>query len=196
MATPATFQCLHLPFVIFQKEYSMNTKVLGLAFALLFSTVVVADDAPAKKKKRDGAGRKSAAANVLKQLKDVGLTDEQKTKIQALAKKSRAEMLAAREEAGITPELMKKRYAAMKELRESGKKPGEIFAAVNKQLDLNEAQVKALKQANTARTNLLKSAVALLTDEQKAKLPERLLKSTGKRGKGKGKGKGKKKKAE
>lgn len=174
----------------------MNTKVLGLAFALLFSTVVVADDAPAKKKKRDGAGRKSAAANVLKQLKDVGLTDEQKTKIQALAKKSRAEMLAAREEAGITPELMKKRYAAMKELRESGKKPGEIFAAVNKQLDLNEAQVKALKQANTARTNLLKSAVALLTDEQKAKLPERLLKSTGKRGKGKGKGKGKKKKAE
>lgn len=171
----------------------MSTKILGLAFALLFTTVVVAEDAPAKKKK-DRAGRQSAAANVLKQLKDVNLTAEQKTKIQALAKKSRADMQAAREAVGITAAMMKKRYAAIKELKESGKKPAEIFAAVNKTMALTDAQAKVLKAANGSRADLLKNAVALLTDEQKAKLPEGLLKRATRGGDAKGKGKGKKKK--
>jgi hypothetical protein len=174
----------------------MSTKVLGLAFVVLLSSAVVAQDAPEKKKKRAAAGRNNAAANVLKQLEAVGLTDEQKTKIQELAKKSQSEMRAARTEAGITPEIMKARMEAQKEMRETIKKPAELAAAVNKKLGLNEAQIAAFKKAEANRAAMLKSAIALLSDDQKAKLPARLVKSTAGRdaAPGKGKGKGKKKK--
>ena len=173
----------------------MSKKVLGLAFALMFTTVVVAQDAPEKKKKRAAAGGNNAVANVLKQLKDVGLTDEQKTKIEAMAKKSMTAMRAARKEAGITPELMKKRMAAQKELQKSGKKGAELIASVNEKAGLTEAQAKFFKKSTESRAALLKGAFALLTDEQKEKLPARI-KRMASGGEEKGKGKGKKKKAE
>lgn len=177
------------------KEFLMNKTLLGLAFALLFTTITVGEDEPAAKKRKGAAGRNNPAGNVLNQLKDVSLTDEQKAEIQKLAKKSAAEIQAANKEAGITPQIMKDRAAAQKELKDSGKKPAEIFAAVNEKLGLNEAQVAALKNSNEKRAALLKSAVALLTDDQKAKLPERLVRLT-KAGNAKGKAKGKKKKSE
>ncbi|MCO8125275.1 Spy/CpxP family protein refolding chaperone [Stieleria sp. TO1_6] len=170
----------------------MKSKVLGLAIALMLTTVVVADDADVKKKKKGAQAQRNPAANVLKQLKDVDLTDEQKTKIDALAKKSMAEMQTLRKEAGLTPELMKQRTAAQKEFKDSDKKPNEIFAAVNEKLGLNEAQVAALKKVNESRTELLKNSVALLSEEQQAKLPKRILQMS--KGKPEGKGKGKKKK--
>ncbi|MCA9138536.1 MAG: hypothetical protein KDB00_17315 [Planctomycetales bacterium] len=178
----------------------MNKTMLGLAFALLCTTVVVAQDAPDKKKKSaDGAGRPNAAATILKQLKDAELTDEQTAKIQELAKKSMAEMRAIRKEAGITPEIMKKRTEAQKELKDSGKKPAEMFAAVNEKAGLNEAQIAAIKKTDASRAALLKDAVALLSDEQKAKLPKRVTQA-GKQGDAKkadaAKGKNKKKKTE
>ena len=182
------------------KKFLMNKKILSLAFAVMFTTVAVAQDAPEKKKKRAGAARNNPAANVMKQLKDIDLTDEQKTKIEAMAKKSAAAMREARQEAGIDQELMKKRMAAQKELSETIKKPAELMAAVNKKIGLTEAQAAVFKKQATSRTDLLKGVVALLTDEQKAKLPTRLVKMTSKdgdaKGKGKGKGKGKKKKDE
>jgi hypothetical protein len=175
----------------------MSKKVFGLAFALLFTTVVVAQDAPKQKKNRGAAGGNNAATNVLKQLKDVGLTDEQKTKIEAMAKKSMTDMRDARKEAEITPELTKKRMAAQKELQESGKKGAELIAAVNEKAGITESQAKFFKKMAESRTALLKGAVALLTDEQKEKLPQRVKRmASGEERRGKGKGKGKKKKAE
>ncbi|MCS7468901.1 hypothetical protein NZK35_19790 [Stieleria sp. ICT_E10.1] len=180
------------------KKSALKKTLLGLACVLVLSTAAIAEDAPEKKRKNNTAARKAPAANVLNQLKDVGLTDEQKTEIQAMAKKTAAETQAALKEAGITPEIMKKRVAAQKELRESGKKPAEISAAINEKLGLTKDQIAGLKKSNAMRASLLKNAVALLTEDQKAKLPERLVKMTsrGDDAKGKGKGKGKKKKAE
>ncbi len=175
----------------------MNKTIFSLVFALLFSTVCLAEDAEPKKKKRDAAGKNSPAAALLNQLKDAGLTDEQKTKIEALAKKSMEGMRAARKEAGITPELMKKRAEAAKALKESGKSPAEIAEAADKEAGLTEAQVVAFKKANAARSELLKAAVALLSDEQKANLPKRMLAATKGKGQakepGQAKAKGKKK---
>jgi len=178
----------------------MKRNLFCIACALLISTAAVAQDEPAKKKKGNTAGRNNPATAVLKQLQDVDLTAEQKAKIQEMAKKSVVEMRTLRKEAGITPELMKKRTAAVKELRESGTKPAEMLAAVSKKLDLTEAQVAALKTANEMRQKLVQGSIALLTEEQKAKLPKRLVRVANKsgeaKGKGQAKGKGKKKKVE
>lgn len=169
----------------------MNKTILGLAFAMLCTTVTAADDAPAKKKKGN-RGRNAPAAQLLKQLKDVELTDEQKTQIQALAKKSMGDLQAARKEAGITPEVMKKRAEAMKELRASDKKPADVVKAANEAAGLTESQVAFFKKQTEQRAALLKGAVALLTEEQKAKLPKRMTQARGKQGAGKGTGKRKK----
>lgn len=178
----------------------MNKTLLGLAFALLCTTVVVAEDAPEKKKRNNqGADRANAATAILKQLDAADLTDDQKAKIQELAKKSMTEMRAVRKEAGITPEIMKKRAAAQKELKDSGKNPAELMAAVNEKAGLTEAQAQAIKKSDASRKALLKGAFALLTDEQKEKLPKRLTRAInqgdGKKGDA-AKGKGKKKKTE
>ena len=82
----------------------------------------------------------------------------------------------------------------MKELRASGKKPGEIFAAANEKAGLTEEQTEVLKKSNQMRTKVMKEAVAMLTDDQKAKLPEQVTKMLKRNEKGPGKGKGKKRK--
>ena len=174
----------------------MKFRVCALAFALLLSTFAVAEDAPKKKGKKARAGRNNQVAAVMGQLKDVGLTDEQKTKIEELAKKMAEEAKKLRDDAGLSADVMKKRTEVMKKLKESGKSQKELLEAANKEAGLTEAQASALKKANGLRTEMLKGAVALLTDEQKEKLPERLtrLAKQKKRGeKAKGKGKGKKK---
>ncbi|QEG02457.1 LTXXQ motif protein [Stieleria maiorica] len=172
----------------------MKKSILAVACALLITPSSFAQDAPAKKGKKGQAARNAPAAVVLKQLSDVGLTDEQKAKIQTMAKKTAAETQAALKEAGITPAIMKQRVAAQRELKDSGKKPAEIQAAIHEKLGLTQDQIAVLKKSNAMRTALLKDAVALLTEEQKAKLPERLVKMTSRGGDAKGKGKGKKKK--
>ncbi len=178
----------------------MKRNLFCIAVALLMTTAVVAQDAPAKKKRANASGRNNAAAAVLKQLQDVELTAEQKAEIQTLAKKTMAEMRTLRQEAGITPELMKQRTAAVKELRESGTKPAEMSAAVAKKIGLSEAQAEALKKADAMRRGLITNVIALLTDEQQANLPKRMLRLAKKPGEAKGagqpKGKGNKKKSE
>ena len=157
----------------------MNAKIFSLVIALVFATVSVAEETPAKKKRRGGAAGNNVANSVLKQLAKVELTEEQKTKIKELAKKSATEMKAAREEAGITPELMKKRAAALKEVRESGekKKMADALVEVNKKIGLTEEQVAAFQKTSSARAELVKSAIALLSDEQKEKLPKGMLRA-------------------
>ena len=167
----------------------MSTKIFCLAFAVMFASVAVADDEPAKKKRRATNPRNNMVTAVMKQLEKAELTDEQKTKIQELAKKSMAQLKEARQAAGITPELMKKRAAAMKELRETGekKKLVELTAEANKKAGVTEQQAEVFKKSNAARAALIKSAVALLSDEQKEKLPKQLLRgrNAGQQAKGK-----------
>ncbi|QDV47031.1 hypothetical protein Enr13x_69400 [Stieleria neptunia] len=68
---------------------------------------------------------------------------------------------------------------------------------MNEKLGLTKDQIAVLKKSNSMRASLIKNAVALLTDDQKAKLPERLVKMTTRRGgDAKAKARGKKKKAE
>ena len=173
--------------------------VASLVLAVLLVSPVMADDA-VKTRKKGAKGKRGAslAGQLIKQLESVGLTDEQKKKITEMSKEASEASTKLREEAGITQELMKKRAAAQKELKDSGKKGKDLVAAVNEKAGLSETQVAAFTKLNASRTKFQRSAMALLTDEQKAKVPERLqrlLKAPGGK-KGKGKGKGKKKKEE
>ena len=99
-----------------------------------------------------------------------------------------------RDEAGITPALMKKRVEAQKSLKDSVKKGKELQAAINEAAGFTEAQSAAFAKVAEARTAFQKQVIALLTDEQKENLPQ-AMKRLSAADSGKAKGKGKKKKA-
>lgn len=148
--------------------------IAALALSALMVSPALADDEAKAKKKNKQRNRQSASAQLVKQLKSVGLTDDQVAKIKELGAKATDEMNSIRESAGITAELQKKRIAIQKKLRESDKKGKELIAAINKEAGFTEAHAAAQKKANAVRMKLHHDALALLTDEQKAKLPERL----------------------
>ncbi|NND99832.1 MAG: hypothetical protein HKN47_21130 [Pirellulaceae bacterium] len=170
--------------------------VLALA-AMLAVPAMAADDEKAKKKGARGArGAATPAAALIKQLEPVGLTEEQVAKIKEMGKASAASMKQIREDAGITGELMKKRSEAQKSLRDSGKKGKDLAAAVNEKAGITEAHAAAFQKLNEVRMKFNREVLAMLTDDQKANVPDkmqRLLKAPG-GDKAKGKGKGKKKK--
>jgi hypothetical protein len=168
----------------------MKLNLVGAAVlaAVLVVPVSAADDDAKKKKGR--RGQQNAATQLLKQLEKVGLTDEQIAKTKELGKAAAAEMKAIRDEAGITQELTKKRTEVQKSMKDSDKKGKDLVAAINKEAGFSEAQAASLVKANAVRMKFQRDVVALLTDEQKAKLPERLQRAA----KAKGKGARKKKK--
>ncbi len=184
------------PLVTLNDESQMKLKMIAaLALAALIATPVMAQDDAAKKKKRGNRGQANASGQLLKQLKDVGLTDEQVAKVKELGKEIGAKMKALRDDAGITAELQKKRAEVQKAMQKSELKGKELVAAINKEAGFSEAQAAALKAANEIRMKFHKDVVGMLSDEQKEKLPERLKRvaNAGKKGQ-QGKGKGKKKK--
>lgn len=159
----------------------MKSRLFGVALmaAMMVVPALAQDDAATKKKRAQQRGQQNVTAMLLKQLEAVKLTDEQVSKIKELGKTATAKMNAIREEAGITPELMKKRTEAQKALQESGKKGKELQAAINKEAGLNEAQIAAQQKTAEVRTTLQKQVIALLTDEQKEKLPQNLKRVAG-----------------
>ncbi len=186
-----------LPITSFLTEKNMTLKSLATVAltVILVSPAFAQDDAKGKKKKNAQKGR-SPAAQLIKQLEPVGLTEDQVKKINEMAKASAAEAKKMKEDAGITTELLKKRTEAQKALKESGKKGKEMTAAVNEKAGITAAQAEVFAKLNTSRQKMQRAVIAMLTDDQKSKLPEkmqRLLKAAG--GKKKG-GEKKKKKAE
>lgn len=169
--------------------------IAALALAATIATPVIAQDDANKKKKGGNRGQANASGQLLKQLKDVGLTDEQVAKVKELGKEIGAKMKALRDDAGITAEIQKKRFEIQKAMQDSELKGKELVAAINKEAGISEAQAVALKAANEIRMKFHKDVVGMLSDEQKEKLPERLKRvaNAGKKGQ-QGKGKGKKKK--
>ena len=162
-------------------------KYVGAALlaALMVAPVMAQDDA-AKKKRRQRGQRNNVATQLLKQLEPVGLTDEQVTKIKELGKVAVAKMKEIRDKAGITAEVTKKRAAATKSLKDSDKKGKELQAAINKEAGLTEAQAAAWVNQSEYRMKFQRDVVALLSDEQKEKLPKRLQSAANAGNKGKG----------
>ncbi|MFK8115637.1 MAG: hypothetical protein AB8B91_25810 [Rubripirellula sp.] len=168
--------------------------VCAVALAAMMVVPAMAEDEAKKGKGKKGNRQNQVATQLIKLLEPVGLTEEQTTKIKELGKVAAGKMKEVQTAAGITPETMKKRQEAQKSMKDSDKKGNALMAAVNEAAGITEAQAAGLKKANELRTGFQKEVVGMLTDEQKAKLPERLTRFTKGAQKGKGKGKGKKKK--
>ena len=152
-----------------------------LLVATVLTVIMVApafaqDDAATKKKRaqRGQRGQRNAAVQVIKQLEDAKLTDQQVAKIKELGKSVAEKMKAIRDDAEITPELVKKRAAAQKALKDSGKKGKELMEAINREAGYSDAQVAAMKKITEVRLAFHKNVVGLLTDEQKENLPPAL----------------------
>jgi hypothetical protein len=159
----------------FKESPHVNMKYVGAALlaALMVAPVIAQDGAKAKKKGNRGQ-RANATTQLLKQLEPVALTDEQVAKIKELGKVAVVKMKEARDKAGITAEVTKKRAAAAKSLKDSGKNRKEMQAAINKAAGLTEAQIAGWASVTESRRKFYKDAIALLSDEQKEKLPKQL----------------------
>lgn len=170
----------------------MNLKsVCAILFAGLMAVPALAAD-DEKEKKKGRRGQQNAATQLIKQLEKAALTEDQITKIKDLGKAATAKMKEIKDGAGITAALTKKRTETAKSMKDSDKKGKELVAAINKAAGITEAQAVALLEANKVRMKLRSEVVALLTDEQKEKLPQQLQRAAKAGAKGKGKGKKKK----
>ena len=162
--------------------------ILTGLMAMLLAVQLYGDDA-AKKAKGKKKGRKAPTATA-QLLKNIELTDDQKTQVAAINKEFGPKVAELRKkELSIIPaDQRKAAQAAIKAAREAGKKGKDLAAAREAALNLSEEQKAQYKELQKARGELQKAvreAVAkILTDEQKTKLP----------GNKKGKGKKKKKK--
>ncbi len=183
----------------------MKSKLCALALiaAILAPASFAQEDAAtAKKGKGKGKAAQGVATQLLKQLEPAALTDEQTAKIKELGKKAADEIKKIETEAELTPEILKKRREAMASMKDSDKKGKERTKAVDAAAGLTEVQSAAFVKTNAVRSKLKAEAVKLLSDEQKAKLPEEFLATldgdkagAGKGGKKAGEKKGKKKEA-
>jgi hypothetical protein len=172
----------------------MKTSLLALVLAAVTVLPNLANaQEEATKKKGKKANAQSATALLLKQLEVVSLTDEQTAKIKELGKVAEAAIKKVQTESGLTAAVLKKRREAAESMKDSDKKGKARAAAVNEAAGLNEAQVAAVAKANELRLKLKTDAIKLLSDEQKAKLPE-ALKTAAAPKQGAKKGKGNKKK--
>lgn len=168
----------------------MKRKLLAVvALTAVMVVPVSAQDTATKKKRRGG---RNVGGQLLKAFASAELTDEQTSKAKELAKAAAADMKKIREAAGITAELTKKRAEAVKSFKDSDKKGKELAAAINEKAGYSKEQAAALVKVNQRRSKFQKEVIALLTDEQKENLSDRLKRLTKER---KGKGKRKKKDA-
>ena len=161
--------------------------LLTLALVCVVSASVMAAD------EKKPARKKGAPTPVAVQLpKEIELTDAQKEKLAAVNKEYAEKFAAAQKavDAVLTDEQKKARHDVMKEARTSGKKGKELQQTIKDATKATDEQQKKIEVAEKALTELrheiLEKVKPILTDEQKAKLPQR---------KGAGKKKAKEKKA-
>ncbi|QDV70941.1 hypothetical protein Poly24_46740 [Rosistilla carotiformis] len=151
----------------------MRRNTLVMVMLAVVALPAIAEEKKAGKGKAKEGGR-NVAAQILKQLADVDLTEEQTEKIKAAGKAASAEMAKIRDEAGITGELMKKRAAAAKSLADSDKKGKQRNEAINEAAGLTKPQAEAMDKMNAVRAKFTQAVLATLTDAQKEKLPKQL----------------------
>ena len=163
--------------------------VFGLAICFL-TNFAAAQDEEKKKKKGNRQGGRNVAGRMMARFKNVDLSDEQKNKMKEIVKKFSGKLQEMRKEQStlFTPEMRKARNEAGKKARAEGLKGKELQAALNKAAPVSEevaGKLKALQQKmGGIQKELSQALTAVLTDEQKAKLPKR---GQGNRGKKKNK---------
>jgi len=150
--------------------------LLSVALSAFLLAPSLAEDTKPKKERPKAASRKEQPAVQLP--KGIELNDEQKKKVAEIEKEFAAKVKEAREklDKALTEEQLKARQTVLKEARTSGKNRKELQQAVNDSMKLSAEQQKQYDEANknlaALRQEILEKVKPILTDDQKAKLPQ------------------------
>jgi hypothetical protein len=143
-------------------------KTITILSACLLTVAFVAPAVAADKKKKTPVAIKAP--------KSIELTADQKTKLDALNKEFGPKLAECKAKANsiVTKDQKKARVEAVKKAKADGKKGKELRAAADAALaitaDQKAQQAEVKKAMGTLQKQIKTQFVALLTDEQKAKL--------------------------
>lgn len=152
-----------------------------VAGCLILALATVSAQAQPKKKKGKRNRGRNPFGNVMAKLDKLGLTDEQKTKAQAIIKEYRPQLADLRKAGGLTSEQKKARSEAVAKAKADGLKGQDLRKAVQGAVQLTDAQKDAMKKVRNLQREVNQKIMALLTDEQKAKIREGRGKSGGRK---------------
>ncbi len=151
-------------------------KAMSVVFAMLVSLVVVGSLMAADKEKKprpEGRHGQFSIIDRLENIKGLNLTDDQKTKLEALKKEyqPKNKEAFAKVDSIATAEQKKARDEAMKAAKKAGKNGREIMEAGRAAMKLTDDQKTKMQEARKAMDNLNKElndkAMNLLTPDQK-----------------------------
>jgi Spy/CpxP family protein refolding chaperone len=151
--------------------------VLVLLAIAIFSAAAIDSDAQEKTKDKGNKGAKRQDA-VSKMIAGLDLTAEQQAKVKEIRKEYRPKLseIQKRRNEIMTPQRRKTEKEARQAAKDLGKKGKQLKAEIDAALGLSPAESEKLaaidkeRQAVLAKINA--DVRAILTDEQKAKLPE------------------------
>ena len=149
---------------------SVAKNLLMLVLVLAIAAPLAAED---KKKKKKKPGKRAAAGLRIPIPKSIDLSAEQKEKVAALQKEYGPKIAALRKKQALSKDARKARAIARKKAQAEGKKGKELRAAVAAAAPLTDEQKTAQTEMQALYKEYRTAALALLTDEQKAKLPKR-----------------------
>jgi hypothetical protein len=156
----------------------------AVVLTAVFFLVSAAPSFGQRAEKQKARAAKRAAQNQVFQLpKDITLSEEQQTKLNALKEQYGPKLAAisAKQNEILTPEQRAARAEVAKANREAKKAGKEAQEAINAALKLTEEQkakwTAAQKEMQDLRKEIDQKKRDLLTEEQKAKLPKRRAKS-------------------
>jgi hypothetical protein len=107
-----------------------------------------------------------------KNLGPASLTQEQSSKIDAIFGKAAREIVAKRQEAGMTPKMLRDRQQARKNATDEGKKGKELASAVDAAVPLTDSQKKVLEETELQLAKARYEFSKLLSADQIAKLQD------------------------
>lgn len=137
--------------------------LVGLAVVIALPLAAAQKEAKDKEKKKGGGG---PVAALKKQISDLDLTAEQKTKIDDIFAESTPKIEAAMKKAGDGP---KKLADAREKAKGEGKKGKELAEAAKSAAKLTPDEQAGVDELEKATSGMRSAVAAVLTDEQKDK---------------------------
>ncbi len=144
---------------------------------LLAVTAIFVSNASAQDSAKAGgkAASETAMTNqFLKQFEPAALDQPTTDKIKEIFGKAAKEVVEKRKQAGVTPEMLKKRTDAVKQAREEGKKQKEVREFGLNAMGATEEQKQLVLETEDMLAKARIAVGKLLTDEQKSKLSKQL----------------------
>ena len=107
---------------------------------------------------------------LLKRLEPVGMTAQQMKSFNNLSRDLTEHVTQLREKAGIDQAMIKRRDAVYSELKNSDLEADALWNALQSKMEISDAQRDAFRATKQAAAKFRKDALALLTNEQRAKM--------------------------